>query len=101
MHLKVIEIAGGFYHSVILLRQRNSEIPNIASDHCLINRQYFKSYKENQNENLKNSEKIDVSDLKITVEELESKKTKNFYLTKALLEIRCPIFLKEIKQLPA
>ena len=46
---------------------------------------------------MKNSEKLDVSDLKITVEELESKKTKNFYLTKGLLEIRCPLFLKEIK----
>ena len=65
MNLKVIDIAGGFYHSVILLRQRNSEIPNVASDHCLINKQYYKSYKINQNENLKNPEKLDVSDLKI------------------------------------
>lgn len=69
MHLKVIEIAGGFYHSVILLRQRNSEIPNVASDHCLINRQYYHSYKENQNENLKHTDKEDIADLKVKVEE--------------------------------
>jgi hypothetical protein len=28
MHLRVLEIAGGFYHTVVLLRQRNSEVFN-------------------------------------------------------------------------
>jgi len=47
MHLRVTEIAGGFYHTVVLLRQRNQEIMSDGS--TILNPKDFRAYNNQYN----------------------------------------------------
>lgn len=47
MHLRVTEIAGGFYHTVVLLRQRNQEI--MSDGTTLLNSKDFRAYNNQYN----------------------------------------------------
>lgn len=50
MHLRVIQIAGGFYHTVVLLRQRNNEVNSAFNSQLgILNPQDFKAYNNQYN----------------------------------------------------
>ena len=49
MHLRVVEIAGGFYHTVVLLRQRNQEI--LSEGSSLLNAKDYRAYHNQYNMN--------------------------------------------------
>jgi len=49
MHLRVVEIAGGFYHSIVLLRERRSQLAINGAQGDIVNLKDFRAYHNQYN----------------------------------------------------